>query len=379
MSEVYLLTGAAVTAANPRGEDLLGALLDGKEFPLEVKRFDTSRLAFHRAACVEGLEAERKGPENLTQTLLRRLFPLLKGLPPADTVVWAGIKGNAEFIEGGAWRGDSAGAPPFLPRHYSLWVREALGWEEAEVMEIGAACASSTVGFALAADMILSGRRRAVLVAASDIVSRFSFLGFSSLLALTAGVCRPFDARRDGLMLGDGAVLALLVGEEYLREAGRTPQALISGWGVTNDAFHITAPAPRGEGLIAAVKAALDRAGLAPEDIGAMCAHGTGTVYNDAMELRAIESVFGERPLPVFSIKGCVGHTFGAAGGIEALLCARALAAGTVPRTHGFEQPDQGAAGRVSGEARAFEGGRILTTNSGFGGVNAALVMERVR
>ncbi|OGD12015.1 MAG: hypothetical protein A2Y86_01945 [Candidatus Aminicenantes bacterium RBG_13_62_12] len=378
MSETFLLAGAAATAVNSRGEDLLAALLAEQPAPPAVTRFDTSRLSFHRAACIEGLEKERTEPENLTQTLLRRLLPFFGSLPPADTIVWAGIKGNVEFIERGGWAADSDGITPFLPRHYSRWVRERLGWNEARVIEVGAACASSAIGLALGADLISSGLSRAVLVAAADIVSRFSFIGFGALNALSRSLCRPFDIRRDGLILGDGAVMALLAGREYVGEAGRPPLARLSGWGVTNDAFHITAPSPRGEGLISAATLALNRAGASPGDIGAMCAHGTGTVYNDAMELRAIDAVFGDRLFPVFSIKGCVGHTFGAAGGIEALLCAQALCRGAVPPTHFFEQPDKGAAGRVSSEAQDFSNGRILTTNSGFGGINVALVLENI-
>ena len=113
-----------------------------------------------------------------------------------------------------------------------------------------------------------------------------------------------------------------------------------------------------------------------PDEVQAFCAHGTGTVFNDSMELKAIEAVFGERRFPVFSIKGAIGHTLGAAGGIDAAICAHALACRLVPPTVGLQNPEPKAAGRVSNQAQAFEGRNILTSNSGFGGVNAAIVIE---
>lgn len=378
MNNMWILEGAAATAVSPQGEDLLAALLAKQEASLSIARFDTSRLAYHQAACIDHLEGEKDDSENLTQALLRRILPSIAHLAPADTIVWAGVKGNVEFIEKGGWKREAACACPYLPRHYSRWVREQLGWKKAKLLEVGAACASSAVGIALGADLICSRQSRAVLVVAADIVSRFSFIGFSALKALSATVCRPFDIRRDGLMLGDGAALILVAGKEYIKEAGRTPLARLTGWGVTNDAFHITAPAPHGGGLISAITQALDRAKAKPNDIGAMSAHGTGTVYNDAMELTAIETVFGDRLFPVFSIKGAVGHTFGAAGAIEVLISAQALSRGEVPPTHGFQQPEIRAAGRVSKESQKFEANKMLTTNSGFGGINAALILENM-
>ena len=161
-----------------------------------------------------------------------------------------------------------------------------------------------------------------------------------------------------------------------LDAAGAKPLARLTGWGIANDANHITGPARDGSGLILAIRSALDQADLAPETIDAFCAHGTATVYNDAMELTALESEFGDRRFPLFSIKGAIGHTLGAAGGIEVAVCLRALETKTVPPTVGVRNPEPRAVGRVSAKTQAFAGQRILTTNSGFGGVNAALILE---
>jgi len=374
MAEVFLLGGAAETALGPFEGNLFGALCAGRTGAAPVTRFDVSRLHSRTSACITVPARERRTGENLTQALLRRILPRLAAFPPVQTIIWAGVKGNAEFVESG----EKEDCPfPYLPRHYSLWIRDQLGFPRAALLEVGAACASSTLGLALGADLIASGRSASVLVIAADIVSRFSFVGFCALGAMTPSACRPFDIARDGLILGDGAGGVLLAGKNYMRDSGMSPLARLSGWGIANDANHITAPARDGRGLIAAARAALKLSGRGAEGIGAFCAHGTGTVYNDAMELTAMEVLFGDRRLPVFSVKGALGHTLGAAGCIEILVCARALAEGVVPPTAGLLSPEPRAIGRLRDHAQKFDAGAILKTNSGFGGINAALVLER--
>lgn len=378
MANVYLLYGDAETALGSLSGTLFDALSAGASKSAPIDRYDPSQLSFRTAACVDQLPVERRGGENLTQTLLRRILPGFAGFPAPDTIIWAGAKGNAEYIEQEASSQKPAGSFPFLPRHYSLWLRQTLGYANhgIELMEVNAACASSTLAIALGADLIASGRSGSVLVAAADIVSRFTLAGFNSLLALTGSVCRPFDVDRDGLLLGDGAVCLLLAGDGYSKEAGLTPLARLSGWGAANDATHISAPARDGSGLIAAIIEAMNKAKVLPGDIGAFCTHGTGTVYNDAMELTATETIFGDRLFPMFSVKGALGHTLGAAGGIEALVCARALAKASVPPTAGFRKAEARARGRVSCERQTLATKRIVTSNSGFGGINVALILE---
>jgi 3-oxoacyl-[acyl-carrier-protein] synthase II len=156
----------------------------------------------------------------------------------------------------------------------------------------------------------------------------------------------------------------------------RPPLALVAGWGVSNDATHITAPARDGCGLIRAIDNALRLSQLDSDQIAAVSAHGTGTVYNDAMELTAFRHIFGNRPLPVYSVKGAIGHTLGAAGGIEVALAARALSEGVVPPTVGLLQAEPEAESLVSPRARDIAGDYLLTTNSGFGGINAAIILK---
>ncbi len=165
--------------------------------------------------------------------------------------------------------------------------------------------------------------------------------------------------------------------EERARREARDCVAVVRGWGASNDAFHITSPDPDGSGLVSAIGQALSRSALNESAISAVSAHGTGTLYNDLMELNAFRRVFGGRRIPIYSAKGNIGHTTGAAGGIEVALAAKALAERTVPPTAGFEDPEQGAEGCVSASAVPLTGDLCLTTNSGFGGINAAIVLER--
>jgi 3-oxoacyl-[acyl-carrier-protein] synthase-1 len=235
------------------------------------------------------------------------------------------------------------------------------------------ACASGLVAIIHAARMVRQKRVRAMLVVGADTLSDFVLGGFSSLRALSSGPCRPYDKDRSGLSLGEGAG-ALLIAEADAVDA--PPAALMRGWNISNDANHITGPSRTGEGLKKALRAALEMSGLPPDAIDYVNGHGTGTLYNDEMEAQAFHAVFGDAGAPVTSMKGYFGHTLGAAGVIETALCAMVLRDKTVPASLGFRTPGVGAPIRILDAAKSFEPMRALVTvKSGFGGVNAALVM----
>jgi len=178
------------------------------------------------------------------------------------------------------------------------------------------------------------------------------------------------------LSLGEASGFLLLMGEARAARERRPVLATVSGWGITNDGYHMTSPSPAGEGLARAIEKALDRAGLRPGDMGSLSAHGTGTVFNDEMEMRAFKRVFGERPVPSYSIKGAVGHTLAAAGLVEILIALRALKEKRIPPTVNLSEVDPAAAGWISPEARPIRGPYTLSVNSGFGGINCALVLS---
>jgi 3-oxoacyl-[acyl-carrier-protein] synthase II len=246
------------------------------------------------------------------------------------------------------------------------------GWR----CSINAACASATIALAMAASRIEQGEAESALVCGLDLVSEFVFSGFSALKALSPQTCRPFDVGRDGLILGEGAACLLLMSERACRQAKRPSLGRIAGWGIASDANHITAPSRTGEGLVLAVRQALDRAGLQPADIAAINAHGTGSVYNDAMELTAFSTVFHPLP-PCHSIKGATGHTMGACGVIETLVGLCSLRDQRIPPTVGVQTSEPAGQGRISAQAQAILGDFLLTTNSGFGGVNGAVILQR--
>ncbi|NQU45176.1 beta-ketoacyl-[acyl-carrier-protein] synthase family protein, partial [bacterium] len=317
---VHIAAASATCSLGPDLDAIWERLCRGESAVGPVERFSTDALDYHEAACMVDLDALPPSRSRILELLGRALKPL-PSLPENTRLIWTGVKGNAEWVESEISDRDSCF---FYPEQYRRWIADSLGIE-AVGFDLNAACASSTAGLAIGAQMIASGECESVLVCAADIVSRFTFTGFSALKALSRTVCRPFDAGRDGLVLGDGAAAILLVSREAARGADLPLLARLSGWGIANDANHITGPARDGCGLIAAFQSAIDQAGVDAGDVEAFCAHGTGTVYNDAMELTAVETLFARRPFPLFSIKGAIGHTLGAAGAIEVGVCLRAL------------------------------------------------------
>ncbi len=302
---------------------------------------------------------------NFTQYLMEQSLADFPKLPEDTFVIWTGIKNNAEWVES---RYNEIPKPSYLSAYdLRAWVTEILGLKNGG-MEINAACASSTIGCALAAQYIAEGKYDNILVVGADIVSRFVYYGFAALKAMTAEVCMPFDTQRNGLSLGDGAVALFL-------SAKRNSDIRISGFGITNDATHITGPSKDGAGLAKAISQAIEMAGQSPLSVEAFCAHATGTRYNDTMELLAARSVFGEKEPSIFGVKGSIGHTLGAAGGIEIAICQKCLLEGMLPPTVGCGLPESP---NVVLEKTIFPGRTILTSNSGFGGINAAILMEHL-
>ena len=240
------------------------------------------------------------------------------------------------------------------------------------------ACASGTHAIALAAHWVRTGRADVVLAGGADLLCRFVVSGFNCLKA-TADVARPFDAARRGLVLGEGGAIVVVEDATHAARRGARVRARVLGVGAAGDATHMTAPDREGGGAARALRAALAGAATPPAAVGLVSAHGTGTPYNDAMEAAAITRVFGRRTVPVNSIKGAIGHTLGAAGAFEAIVCARVLAEGRIPPTAGLATPDPACDGLdlVRGTARARAVEVAVSSSSGFAGTNAALVLGR--
>jgi len=372
LNEVRITATASVTGLGPDLDTTWRGLLAGETAVRPIRRFDAGRYPARNAAWIEGLES--RGNRSLLFPILERLLDGFGPLPPRCRLVTATTKGCIDTFER-ARKGlpcDVADIPVSGPLG---WLASRLGSSDPGV-NINSACASSTLAVARAAAMIESGRAESVLVVCMDLLSEFVFSGFSSLQALDPAGSRPFDRDRNGLSLGEGGAALLLMSAEAARREGLPGIGSVVGWGAANDATHVTAPARDGCGLIQAVRRALAKASIGPGDIAAINAHGTGTVYNDSMESTAFEAVFGSRPIPLNSIKGAIGHTLGAAGGIEVAVGLRSLAARTLPPTAGFREPMEECVFSVSPLPQRIDGIHLLSTNSGFGGINVALVLK---
>jgi len=242
---------------------------------------------------------------------------------------------------------------------------------------VSTACSSGSNAISCACDLIAAGEAEIMLAGGTDSLSRLTINGFGSLLLLDPEGCRPFDRNRKGMSLGEGAAMLVLESSESAAKRKAHVYARVNGWSGTCDAHHVTAPAPDGEGILRAMRAALEQAGLGPPDIHYVNAHGTGTSDNDLAEAAALRELFGRDLPPVSSTKRFFGHTFGAAGAIEAVVCVLALMHQAVPPNPGFQTPDP-ACGIVP--PVRLESARIdqaLTLSLGFGGNNGCLVLSR--
>jgi 3-oxoacyl-[acyl-carrier-protein] synthase II len=243
------------------------------------------------------------------------------------------------------------------------------------VLTVSTACASGATAIGVGADLLKADAADLVVAGGYDVLCRFVMRGFDALRSLTRDRVRPFDRRRSGLLLGEAAGLVLLAREGD----ARAPLGRVLGHASSSDGSHIAAPDPEGRGLEHAVRGALATAGLGATDVELVSAHGTGTVLNDRIETDVIKRVLGAHAydVPVNSIKGALGHTMGAAATLEAIMCLLAARDGVVPSTLGYEEPDPACdLDYVPRAARPVRTRISLSTSLGFGGCNAALVLE---
>jgi 3-oxoacyl-[acyl-carrier-protein] synthase II len=245
---------------------------------------------------------------------------------------------------------------------------------------IASACSTGAHSIGEAARMIQRGEVDAMIAGGTEAaLVGLCLAAFRRMGALSrVGESRPFDTRRDGFVMGEGSAVLVLEREEHAKARGAQIFARVTGYGASNDAFHITQPEENGRGAVEAMTAALEDAGLSPSDVGYVNAHGTSTPINDRVETIALRQVFRDDGPPVSSVKGAVGHTLGAAGAIEALACVEALRRGALPPTLGLEDIDpECAADHIAGAPREAPDLRVALSNSfAFGGQNATLVLQ---
>lgn len=233
------------------------------------------------------------------------------------------------------------------------------------------ACISGLTAMLTAKRLIQSGRFQTAIVAGADIISKFILSGFQSFQAVSDKPCKPFDAKRNGVTLGEAAGTVILSAKK-----SKSSKFKFSSGAVSNDANHISGPSRTGEELCIAVKKSFKQAGVEAKDIGFICAHGTATVYNDEMEAKAF-SLADLGTVPLNSLKGYFGHTLGAAGLIESIISLQTLNENLVLPTAGYETSGISSNINVSNKAQESLGNVVLKTASGFGGCNAALIFQK--
>jgi len=303
----------------------------------------------------------------------------------ADTALIVGAVGGG-MLEAEAWywqraRGAAAAPPRVLASCFPSSHVDVVG----SVLGIGGpretvvtACSSGAASLAMAADLIADGVVSVALAGGVDALTRICFMGFNTLKLLDPSPCRPFDRDRRSMSIGEGAAFVVLESIERARARDARVYAELTGYGMSTDAFHVTSPHPQGEGMIRAMRAALEQARVTPADVGYANAHGTATPQNDRIEAHALRDVFGEGGLLVSSTKSMIGHTMAAAGALEAVATVLALGHEIIPPTARLENTDPDipfdCVPRVAREA-AVE--HAISNSFGFGGQNVTLVFRR--
>jgi 3-oxoacyl-[acyl-carrier-protein] synthase II len=249
------------------------------------------------------------------------------------------------------------------------------------------ACSSSSDAIGVAYELLRRGDAQAAISGGSEaIINPLGIASFSALKALSTRndapqeASRPFDADRDGFVIGEGACILILETMDHAQKRGATILAEIIAYGASGDAFHITAPDENGDGAIRAMRQALNKAGIEPRDIDYINAHGTSTQLNDKVETMAVKKVFGEQAykIPMSSTKSMTGHLIGASGALEAAICTMVIQNGIIPPTINLQKPDEGCdLDYVPNTARKADVKTTLSNSFGFGGHNSVLILRK--
>ncbi|MCJ7511772.1 MAG: beta-ketoacyl-ACP synthase II [Anaerolineales bacterium] len=394
---------------SPLGNDVASswqAAVAGGSGAGPITLFDPSAFETHFAAEVKGFDAEAA----LGRRLARRTDRFTQfaqvsaeqaladsGLQVTDAIrdrvgviIGTGIGGvttlvaeNERYLSQGPRRVSPHTVPMMLPDAAAGQLAIAFGLRGPN-MAVVTACASSSNAIGEAAEMIRHNRAEAMVAGGSEAaIFPVAVAGFNAMGAISrrnddpARASRPFDLNRDGFVIGEGSATLVLEALEFALARGARILAEVVGYGSTNDAFHISAPAENGAGAAACMQLTLKDAGLAPADIDYINAHGTSTKLNDASETTAIKTVFGEMAgrIPISSTKSMTGHLMGAAGALEAIFCVRALQEGIIPPTINLETTDPDCdLDYVPNTARKLKARYILSNSFGFGGHNASLI-----
>tara|TARA_B100000315_G_scaffold244804_1_gene269951 strand:+ start:1177 stop:2352 length:1176 start_codon:yes stop_codon:yes gene_type:complete len=389
MNRTVVVTGMGIVSPLESGrglETFWDRALKGENKIKKVTSFNVEKYPVRVAAEIEGFDTQEEGINKWMQ-IAKVAFD--EALNDASLIMDNGIGISIGTVLGGIllgerhWRSGPGCKSLRLPAEYALssgvrWFMKNYGIK-GPALTVSTACASGTDAIGIAYRKILSGKADIMIAGGIDVLSEFAFSGFNILQAMTKEKVRPFDKRRDGLALGEGAAFVVL---ESLNSATRRKVNIygkVAGYASRGDAHHLTGPEKEGRGLAEAIRASMKEAGLQPSHMDYINTHGTGTVYNDLMETKAVKSVFGKDAynIPLNSIKAMIGHSFGAAGTIEGVICLLAIRDGIVPPTINYGEKDPECdLDYVPNKARKHKVKTALSLSAGFGGQNAAIIFE---
>jgi 3-oxoacyl-[acyl-carrier-protein] synthase II len=375
--------------------ETLQSLLAASDCVTPVTRFDVSRCKCKTAAQVrvDDLQPNRSGSHE------GRLHPASRMMIRA---LGEALEQDAEFRPSLTVIGTTSGGMSFGEQYYRALsarrpLRKAPRWianyppqkpviDAMQSLDIGGpcqvianACASGTNAIGHAFHCVRSGRYQRVLAGGYDALCELVFVGFDSLQAATSEKCRPFDGERSGMVLGEGAAVLALEDWDLAQSRGANILAEVTGYGISTDNHHLTQPNPSGIGPRLAMEQALRSAKLDPAGVDYINAHGTATRFNDAAEAKAIQDLFRTR-VPVSSTKSMMGHSLGAAGAIEAIVCILAMQHDFLPPNINFNAPDNDVdLDVVANRPRRQTVRTVLSNSFGFGGTNASIVLQSGR
>lgn len=410
MRKRVVVTGlGCVSPVGNTTKDTWQALLEGKSGAAPITTFDASAHKTKFAAEVKGFDAatlfgtrDARKMDRFTQfataaTLEAMAQSALKvdesNRDRIGILIGTGIGGISSLLEQYdimRERGPERVSPFLIPMMISdgaagnIAIRLGVRGPN---MSLATACASGTNALGEAAEMIRRGAADVMIAGASEAaINAIAMAGMNSMTALSTRndepqrASRPFDKDRDGFMMGEGAGVLILESLEFAQARGANILCEFSGYGTTDDAHHISAPAEDGAGAVGSMSLAMEDAGLKLEEIDYINAHGTSTYLNDKSETSAIKTVFGERAykIPVSSTKSMTGHLLGASGAVEAVFCAMAIMENILPPTMNYETPDPVCdLDYVPNQPRKAEPNHVMSNSFGFGGHNATLILSR--
>jgi 3-oxoacyl-[acyl-carrier-protein] synthase II len=393
------ITGMGIFCSTGKNvEEFLQSLKEGRTGIGPITLFDTSKYPSKIGAEIKDYRPEeffkKKDLKRLSRT---DQFALIAA---EETVKTSGIRSYASE-EVGVCLGAGAGGMleaeayhreillkgksrpslvlPFIPSFTASRVTERFGFSGPKVT-VTTACSSSATSIGYGADLIRRGQSKAVLCGGSDALSELTFGGFNSLKAMDPSPCKPFDRRRAGMCLGEGAAILILEDLEEAKKRGAEIFAEFLGYGIGGEAYHITSPDPTGISEARIMKGAMEESSVTPLEVDYINAHGTGTPLNDKVETLSIKRAFGQKAysIPVSSIKSMVGHCLGSAGAIEAVASVLSIVYQFIPPTINHEEGDEDCdLDYVPGKSREAEVRIVLSNSFAFGGNCTSLVFGK--